>query len=230
MGLYKYEVHAHTMEASLCGHVKAADAVRMYREAGYQGIVFTDHFNEENFLHFKDGSWEAKVDRFLSGFKSARDVAATFDMDVLFGMELRFTENDNDYLVYGMDEVSMKEQENLHDSTIQDFMRSLKGREDILVYQAHPFRDGCTLVNPLTVHGLEVHNKNPRHDSRDHLAMDVADKNNLLILSGSDFHRPEDLATGGVLFDERIGNMKDFVSKIKTIGTESLIEKEKVCR
>ncbi len=229
MGEYKYEIHAHTKEVSSCGHVHSAEAVRMHKDAGYQGIVFTDHFNEEYFGRIRPMEWEEMIDAYLEGYRSALSEAASLDMDVLWGLELRFTENDNDYLVYGFDDSYLKSLVNLHEMGIHAFMDEVAGKEGILVYQAHPFRDGCSLVDPLVVDGLEIHNGNPRHDSRNILAAEIARENNMYVISGSDFHRPGDLATGGIILPERVRTNAEFVSAIKTLDCDSLIVKETVC-
>ena len=202
----------------------------MHKEAGYQGIVFTDHFNQEYFNRLGDLNWEDMIDCYLEGFRCARRDADSLDMDVLWGLELRFTENDNDYLVYGLEEDVLKSLRFVHKTSIRSFMDQLKDTEDILVYQAHPFRDGCSLVDPLIVDGLEIHNGNPRHDSRDALAAEIARENNLLVISGSDFHRPGDLDTGGIFLPERVSSIKEFVKQLKELKKESLIIKERVCR
>ena len=40
----KFETHLHTAECDKYAFVKARDAVRMYKEAGYDGMVVTDHY------------------------------------------------------------------------------------------------------------------------------------------------------------------------------------------
>ncbi|ADK80977.1 PHP domain-containing protein [Sediminispirochaeta smaragdinae] len=227
---YAYETHAHTTEVSSCGRVRAADALRMYKSVGYQGIIFTDHFHDDYVSSLGNMSWEAKIDCYLTGYREAAKVAGELDMDVLWGMELRFTENDNDYLVYGIDSDFLKGWVDLHRSSISVFMESIKSRADILVYQAHPFRDGCRLVDPVIVHGLEIYNGNPRHDSRNNLAAQAAAENSTLILSGSDFHRPGDLASGGVFLPERISCNAELITALKAISYDALIAKEPVCK
>ena len=39
MSYYRYDTHVHTCEVSPCGKVPAEEMVRLYREAGYQGII-----------------------------------------------------------------------------------------------------------------------------------------------------------------------------------------------
>lgn len=228
MSSYRYEIHTHTQEVSSCGYVDAAVAVQMHKDAGYQGIIITDHFNEDYFESLDSMTWEEKIDCYLRGYKKAVEEGLKIDMDILWGLELRFIENDNDYLVYGVDEDFLKEIPDFYKSNLIDFMKRIEQREDILVFQAHPFRDGCKLADPLIVHGLEIYNGNPRHDSRDELAAKVAFENNLLVISGSDFHRPGDLATSGILLPERITTDRDLVSVLKKNLWDSLITKESV--
>ena len=39
-----YETHLHTSEASACSIITGAEQARTYKEAGYSGIIVTDHF------------------------------------------------------------------------------------------------------------------------------------------------------------------------------------------
>jgi hypothetical protein len=41
---YRYETHLHTCQGSLCGRSTGAEHARFYKEAGYQGVIITDHF------------------------------------------------------------------------------------------------------------------------------------------------------------------------------------------
>ena len=228
--MYKYETHAHTSESSRCGHIAATEGVRMYHSVGYQGMVFTDHFNERNLDFDTVMSWEEKVDRHLGGYRNALPVAKELDMDLLWGIEIRFLENDNDYLVYGIDDTFLKEHEDILSWSITDFMKVVKKRDDVLVYHAHPYRKGCAPLIPVVVDGFEIYNGNPRHDSQNDKARTLALESNSLILSGSDFHRPTDLATGGVLFPKRVRTIEEFVEMIKTVDESSFIQDGKIHR
>jgi len=64
--------------------------------------------------------------------------------------------------------------------------------------------------------GLEVYNGNPRHDSQNNKALSYAEKNNLKMISGSDFHEYEDLARGGIAAEEVPSNMSELCSLLKS--------------
>ena len=70
-----------------------------------------------------------------------------------------------------------------------------------LLIQAHPFREKCTPAPAEYIDGVEVQNTNPRHDSRDSLALSYAKKHHLLMTAGSDCHRPGDECRSGILSD-----------------------------
>ena len=44
MSLFLYETHLHTSEASACANVSGREQARIYKKAGYAGIIVTDHF------------------------------------------------------------------------------------------------------------------------------------------------------------------------------------------
>jgi fido (protein-threonine AMPylation protein) len=77
--------------------------------------------------------------------------------------------------------------------TLAEFYELAK-EDQLLIAQAHPFRAGCTLADTAFLHGIEVFNGNPRHQSRNELAWEVAEKEGLIPLWGSDFHREGDLS------------------------------------
>ena len=43
MAIYKYELHAHTHECDRGAVLGARELVQLYKDAGYDGIVITDH-------------------------------------------------------------------------------------------------------------------------------------------------------------------------------------------
>ncbi len=199
---YKYETHFHTDETSPCGKVPAATGVRLYHQAGYAGIIVTDHYFRGFFDMHPFSKWEKKIDLFLKGYRSALEEGLRLGIDIRLGMELRFDESFNDYLVYGFDEDFLKSNKKLYRLGLKGF-RKLTAGSGITIVQAHPFRFGITPAAPELIDGIEVFNGNPRHDSKNHLALEYAEANGLKMTSGSDFHRIGDEARGGITVAER---------------------------
>lgn len=217
MSNFKYDTHVHTSETSRCGKIDAETVVRLYKNAGYHGIVITDHYIREFFENMPDTDWNKKIDRYLSGYNKAFEEGKRTGLTVILGMELRFEENINDYLVYGFDKEFLYDNPMLYKMNIESFKQFIENTP-LLVYQAHPFRTTSTPANPKYLHGIEIYNGNPRADSHNQLAFDRAVKYNLKMLSGSDFHREEDLARGGIILNEAPADSLEFAG---IIGTDS---------
>ena len=192
----KIDTHVHTSEVSKCGKLSALEMVDAYKRAGYDAIVITDHLKLSELIGTGIKPYEI-VEHQLKGYLAAREAAGS-DIEVFLGAEIRFTSGDEDYLLLGLDEQKYFEvARQLPDSpeACHELMTSL----DCLIYQAHPFRPGLTPASPDALDGIEVYNGNPRHDSHNDAARLFAERHHLKMLSGSDAHRPEDIARGGIL-------------------------------
>lgn len=188
----KVELHCHTKETSICGKVEAKELVRIHKEAGYDAVVITDHYNVENIEQFA-GSDAEKVDQWLQGYEAVKKEGKKQGLQVFFGIEARLLDCDNDYLLYGMTPEFLYAHPDIHKRTLEEFYK-LCQQEGVLVIQAHPFRPGCHLADVRYLNGIEVKNGNPRHDSHNELALEAAAKHPHLIQTiGSDFHQRMDL-------------------------------------
>lgn len=216
---YMYESHFHTSDVSTCAHISAEEAAELYKNAGYSGVVVTDHFSTDCFENkYPGNNWKEKVDYFLRGYYNAKK-HETEDFSVMLGIELRFDENDNDYLVYGVDEEFLYNNEGITKMTAKQF-KKLAEKNQLTVIQAHPFRIDSNITNPRYIDGIEIYNGNRRHDSSNNLAEIWAKKHGFLTTSGSDFHEYEDLARSGMVCDKFIKDSKEFRTVLLSGGFE----------
>jgi len=198
---YRYELHMHTSETSPCGQVSGAQGAFLYAEAGYDAICVTDHYYRQIADQLPGRNAAARVTSWLSGYHAAREEGARVGIEVLLGMELRFDGNQNDYLVFGMDEGLLADHPDLYKLDPERF-RDLADKHGLLVVQAHPYRPGCTPADPVWMDGIETWNGNPRHDSHNDRAQSLAVRHPRLIrIAGSDFHQPGDAASAAMLSD-----------------------------
>jgi len=225
--MFKYDMHVHTESVSSCGQVKAAETVNLYKKAGYQGLVITDHFYENFCTRFPQMSWTEKIDEYMKGYRKAKKAARKLGMDIILAMELRFTEMAGDFLVYGIDEAFLKENKNFHRGSLPEFKKRIdRQNKEILIYQAHPFRNRNNSAGPQFLDGVEVFNGNPRQDNNNQLALAFAEKHDLQMISGSDFHQIEDLARGGIITSEPFRNTEELLKVLKNDLVEKLIKNE----
>ncbi len=207
---YLIDTHVHTSEVSSCGKVPAANMARYYKDAGYQGIIITDHYYDRYFEALGDLPWEAKVQKYLSGYKAALEEGKRIGLNVMFGIELRFHDSPEDYLVYGIDEEFLINNPELYRYTLKSF-KELIDHQNILIFQAHPFRAGVKPAPPALLHGVEVFNGHPRHDSHNELAYKFAAENGLLMIAGSDAHQPQDVGRAGICLPHPICSVRELV-------------------
>lgn len=216
---YKTELHVHTMLVSPCADTPLEDVVQRYADAGYTTVVVTDHYTP-NIIDNAGETWEQKITHYLSGYRAMKELAQG-KFNVLLGCELRFVENFNDYLVYGMDEEFLYTHPELHKMTLKEFSAFAK-EHGLLLVQAHPFRSKMTVVNPQLLDGVEAFNGHIGHESKNYLANELANRYGLIKTSGTDFHHPTHKPSGGILTDEPITSVPQLVKILKS-GNYTLI-------
>lgn len=211
----KIELHSHTAHSSRCGKVDAEQSVRMHAQAGYGAMVITDHFNNENLEYFPGTPLE-QVRAWLGGYEEARAAGERLGVRVLFGLEARLQDCDNDYLIFGVEPDFVLDNPRLNHLTLPELHR-LCGQYGALLIQAHPNRGACRPAPAEDLDGVEVANGNPRHDSRNDVTLALAQAHPKWIqTSGSDFHRPEDVDHGGILTDMDVRTSAELAQCLKS--------------
>lgn len=223
--MYKYELHLHTSECDLVAQSSGAECVRLYHEAGYDGMVVTNHYFATFFDWFADELQGADhrriIDRLLRGYCNAREEGEKRGFTVLVGAEVRFADSANDYLIYGADEDFFYNAPLLHRlSGVEELISLLP--ENVLVVQAHPFRDGMTVRDHSCLFGIEGYNGN-NEPFRDEMAKVFARHYGKPMTSGSDYHDPAHLAKGGIITEHKISSPSE-LSRLLKSGEYSLIE------
>ncbi|MBQ9784757.1 MAG: PHP domain-containing protein [Clostridia bacterium] len=198
---YKTELHAHTSEVSPCAELTAQEVAERYIAQGYTTLVVTNHYSAY-IMERIDGSWEDKARYYLAPVRAMKEYAGE-RLNVILGCELRFRGSANDYLIFGLDEEFLFTHPNLQDMSLKDFS-ALARENGLLVVQAHPFRNGITVVDPSYLDGMETFNGHVGHDSRNKIADAWAKMHGLFRTSGTDFHHPYQSGVAGILTDEPI--------------------------
>lgn len=223
--MYKYELHAHTSECDLAAHLSARELVHLYKDAGYHGMVITDHYFSLFSLWFEKElaslSHQQQMERWLKGYYAAREEGEKIGFTVLPGAEVRLNHCPNDYLIYGLSQEFFYSAPKLHELESLDQLLSLMP-EEICVVQAHPFRDGMRVQNPQGLFGIEVFNGGTEKIRND-LAHRFAEHYKLAKTSGSDIHDLSRLAKGGIMTENIIRTPKDLCHVLRN-GNYCLIE------
>ena len=210
----------HTSEASRCGNASGAELVRAYQEAGFHGVVVTDHFFNGNSCAKPYHRWQKKVDILLKGYTAALRAGEALGVAVLLGWE--YTYEGGDFLTYGLSEGFLRDQPDLCDISLEEYVRRVRAAGG-LVSQAHPYRKAWYLPGPVrkrwdVVDAFEVINGSHTAADRhwDERALRKARKHKLLETAGSDAHALSGAATASVCFDEAFVTPEDFLAAIRS--------------
>lgn len=213
---YKTELHCHTLPVSDCSHIYAAEMVQLYKALGVDTIVLTNHYYQHSYSDpAQERAKEEVVNEYLQGFRELKVCAEAEGIAAILGMEIRFAENINDYLLYGLTEADVPV---LFDSLAGDlagFCRDYK-KEDQLLFQAHPFRDRMVLADPKYLDGIEAFNLYPRANSRVALARAYAQERGMRIIGGSDCHVQGHEGCCLLRTKRRIETSEDLVAVLKS--------------
>ena len=228
--MFKIETHLHTGLSSSCGKLSTEEILQGYAQAGYDGIVVTDHFSRNEFLYrgVPNGNVEEKWNMHLEGYLALLAAAPQYGIRVYRAAELAFDEALNDYLVYGCPDELMMDMDRVFAMGIADFSAECR-RVGGVIIQAHPYRRPSTPAIASYLDGIETYNAHPRHDSRNWLAEEYAQDHKYLIrFSGSDCHQLPDIGRSGILVEKLPANEIELADLIKTEAFSCIIPSEEM--
>ena len=210
----KIELHSHCVGFSNCGKLTPEELVDLYCAKQYDVLVLTNHFNRIAHQFYTDHGGNDFHRDYHDCIRYTRKIAAPKNLLVLGAYELRFDENDNDYLCFGMTEDFCRDLEWIFTRTSGSFGSAAK-ENGFLFYQAHPFRNGLTVVPPEHLFGFEVQNTHPRHDSRNDIALAWAEKDGMHKIADYDCHQPQDAGTSAIMTDYPVKSIGDLVHVLR---------------
>ncbi len=213
---YKYETHTHTREGSACASATGRQMVRAHIEAGYAGMIITDHFFNGHTAVPKNMPWDTRVELFCKGYEHALEEAKGTGFHVFFGWE--YTYRGTDFLTYGLDKDFLLEHPDMLSWSVEDYLIRVREHGGF-VSHAHPFREASYIETirlfPGLVDAVEVINASHIDPKFDEKAMAYAQKHSLLQTSGSDSHHLDGLFGGGMEFDYEIKSIEEFIEAVR---------------
>lgn len=215
---YLYETHLHTNQGSACGSNTGREMAIAHKEAGYAGIIVTDHFFYGNTKPERRLPWQDWVHEFCSGYRDAKAISKEIDLDVFFGYESGY--NGTEFLIYGMDEEWLMSHPEIKDATVEEQFKLIHEGGGV-VFQAHPYREEPYIPEvrlfPELVDGIEVFNgSNKWTDGKDlfnERALIYAKEYDFPVTCGSDIHSINVIGSG-VAFDRRLEDIQDFIKRV----------------
>jgi len=224
MKLYQFETHCHTAEVSPCGVLTAEQIITGLKKADYMGTFITDHFYSR-FFHMRgieNLSWKSQAESWLAGYRAAKIKGDEAGIKVFLGLEVNPDGSRYEFLVYGPDERFIIENGPFYKLTVSE-LYSLVHENGFLMFHAHPYRYGLSPEDPAFYDGIEIVNSQPRHESRNKLALQFAFEHDKMIIAGGDVHMEGDIGRGGIMLPGSINSVAGFIEYYKNLRRPELI-------
>lgn len=213
--MFRIETHCHTSEGSKCGKLTAREQVMQYKNAGYDGIIITDHFVNGNSAVDRTLSWEEQMKQQFSGYQNASVEGEKIGLKVFEGIE--FAYKGTEFIVLGLGFEWFLKHPETKDMTPEEFLPLFR-EEGAAVIHAHPFREAPYILEyrlyPDLVDAVEGFNlqNQPEWNKK---AMDYAEKYCLPVTSGSDCHRLMEFGAG-IDLEQPVSSIQELVRVIKS--------------
>lgn len=206
--MFKTEAHLHTYPVSSCAKLTPVEQVRLFKEAGYDTIIVSDHFSPHHFKKMgEDLTFAQKVDKLCDAYLEAKAEGDRIGLTVLFSVELSFRKNH--YLLYGVTREFLKLREDIFDITLDELYEHLKAH-GITIIQAHSHRAEKCTPHPHHVDAFEL-NFNLRKDNYNERTINVAKEYGMPLSIGSDAHCPDDVGVSATLSEEKIESIEQYL-------------------
>ena len=212
---YKVETHLHTSQGSACGQNTGAEMAKAFRQNGCCAIIVTDHFFNGNTAVRGNQPWVDKISMFIKGYEDAKKTGDKIGLDVYFGFE--YNHRGAEFLIYNYGAEKLKNYPEIITDNIEKVLTNIKKGGGFIVH-AHPFREASYIPNPGKVFpeytdGVEVINiANTQKANR--LALEYAEKYNLIKFGGSDTHTANP-TPGGMMFPRKPESIEDMIDMAK---------------
>lgn len=212
----------HTAEGSECGQSIGAEMARAFKNAGYTGIIVTDHFFYGNTAVDRGLSWTDWVERFCRGYENAKAEGDRLGLQVFFGWESGY--QGTEFLIYGLDKEWLLMHPEIKDATVEE-QYALVHQSGGIVVHAHPFReedyipeirlypdyvDAVEGVNARHTSPVSESHWNPEFNMR---ALAYGKEHKLPFTAGSDQHDTT-MVRGGMVFPRRLKDIHDFTRAV----------------
>ena len=203
------DLHAHSSGISRCCRISFDKVLNQTLDNDINGIVLTNHYQKS---YIEDGCLEDFVENYIKEFLSAEQYGKEIGCRVYFGIEVTTELYPKVHmLIYGVNPEFLRMHPYLFDLTQKELYQLVKSENGILV-QAHPFRNGTTVLDTEYMDGVEI-NCHPLYGkSYAKELISIAEKNNLIVTCGGDFHADTYRPKCGMFLPEEIKDNYDLRS------------------
>ncbi len=210
--MIKLEMHAHTKGGSPCAEEEPSTLIKIYKEAGYGGVVLTNHLSPWAYDGYPGTTKDEKIEYYISLYKEFKKECEENGLKCFFGAEVCSYDKHyfSEYLIYGLKEEHLRNNPLLFTLTQKELF-DFSNENGLFMAQSHPFRKGVRNGFAPYMHGVEVYNGHKGHVNNNEVARVFAKAYDLIAISGTDFHHNSHFPTGGILIPENLETNEQLV-------------------
>lgn len=223
-----FDLHCHSSGISLCSRISYDKVVDSAKEAGFKGIVLTNHYCEDYLQSISIDEW---IEKYIQEYELAKTYGESVNMKVLFAVEVTMNFDKRVHmLIYGITPELLRRHKPLYDKSLEE-LYEFCSKYDLTLIQAHPYRYGSTVLDTRYLDGIEI-NCHPKYGntySAD--IIEIATQKGLAVTCGCDFHgdvdyRPRggmfvpDHISDGIALAKYLKETKEFTLQVHEIGEE----------
>ena len=219
---YLYETHMHSSESSACGQNTAVEMAKAHKDAGYTGMILTNHNWGGNTAISRELEWDDFLDAFFEPYYTAKEWGDANDFQVFPGYEAGY--DGTEFLIYGVEPDWMHEHPEIRDASVEEQFEIIHSGGGIVVH-AHPFREAFYISEirlfPDHVDAVEALNAAhcphfgfPDNCVFNEKALKYSKEIKKVITGGSDTHNTM-LFGGGMAFARKLSDVHDFAEAVR---------------
>lgn len=226
-------MHTHCKPVSLCAHHEPEFLPEIFKQKGIDAIVLTNHcypFHCDKLAETHNA--QARV--YVEAYNRCKQSGQKIGIKVFFGCEIKLINEPNkpEFLLYGISEEDFISSFPLYNKSQKELF-DFCNEKDIIMVQAHPYRteQGYAPADMRYVHGVEIFNPHLSFDSRFEDALKLAQDNNKIKTSGSDFHVEKQAGLAGMIIPDNIDDqfmLRDYLkqNRFEVFNENAIIYKE----
>lgn len=220
------DLHAHSSAISKCCRMPFEQVLKQTLASGLDGIVLTNHYQKS---YIEDGDLAAFVEKYIAEFLAAEQYGREIGCRVFFGIEVTVERYPNVHmLIYGVAPEFLRKHPRLFDLTQKELYQLVKANNGVLV-QAHPFRNGTTVLDTQYLDGIEINCHPLYRNSYSKEILQIAEENHLAVTCGGDFHADTYRPTCGMFLPDDVKDSLEFGSYLLRKESKTLCVQEPNC-
>lgn len=196
-------MHAHTSGISKCCRISAEEVLNEALNIGIDGLVLTNHYQKS---YIENGNSLNFAENYIKEYRYSKKLAEKANVKLFFGIEVTMELYRNVHmLIYGVPECFLKNNPEIYNLTQEELYKTVKEYNGAVI-QAHPFRNGTTVLNTDYLDGIEINCHPLYKNSYSTTLYETAKKHNLALTCGGDFHADTYRPKCGIYLPESITN------------------------